>query len=130
MANRSEEIEQSKFVRWTHKVAVRAAIPQLKWLHHSPNGGQRSAFTGAQMKALGTKPGFPDLILPVRHQAHTGLVIEFKSATGKTSTEQDEWITHFRAQSYQVHIARSAPEARTQVANYFGLDPDSLPALE
>ncbi len=116
-------------MRWTHKAAVRAVLPALRFLHHSPNGGARSGFTGAQMKALGTKPGFPDLILPVRN-GFTGLVIEFKSATGKTSPEQKEWLQHFEQQDYQTHIARSADEARSQLADYFGLDPNQLPPLE
>ncbi len=127
---RSEEIEQAKVVRWSHLVAVRALMPDLRWLHHSPNGGQRDGFTGAQMKALGVKPGFPDLILPARAGQHPGLVIEMKSATGSTSATQKEWLAHFEAQNWQIRVARSAQEARTILCQYLGLPPDQAPALE
>lgn len=128
---RSEEIEQARVIKWSHRKAVRDLLPDLKWLHHSPNGGKRDAFTGAQMKALGVKPGFPDLILPVSNQAFTpGLVIEMKSATGTTSDTQDEWLAHFEAQRWEIRVARSAQEARTHLCQYLGLPPDQAPPLE
>lgn len=105
-------------------------MPALRWLHHSPNGGERSAFAGAQMKALGAKPGFPDLILPFASGPHTGLVIEMKSATGTTSERQKEWLGHFEAQNWQIRIARSAQEARTHLCQYLGIPLDAAPAME
>jgi len=49
-----------------------ACADYLKWLekltgkfifHHSPNGGKRSKSAGALFKAMGTRAGFPDIIL-------------------------------------------------------------------
>lgn len=134
--NRSEEIEQARVIVWSHKAAVRALAPDLRWLHHSPNGGKRDAFTGAQMRALGVKRGFPDLILPVRVTDANGvggicpgLIIEMKSAIGKLSPEQKEWKEHFEAQGWTFAVARSAQEARTQLCLYLGINPDCAPAL-
>lgn len=126
---RLEEIEQAKVIKWSHKVEVRAAMPALRWLHHSPNGGKRDAVTGGQMKALGVKPGFPDLILPVRSLDHPGLVIEMKSDTGRPTPEQKEWLAHFEQQGWQHHIARSAEEARQILCFYLGHDPATVPPL-
>ena len=39
-------------------------IPACRWLHAIPNGGNRSAVTGARLKAEGVKRGIPDLFLP------------------------------------------------------------------
>jgi hypothetical protein len=129
--NRGEEIEQARVIKWSHKVAVREVMPDLRWLHHSPNGGKRDALAGAQMKALGVKPGWPDLILPVSNQSFTpGLVIEMKSDTGSTSKEQKEWLAHFEAQGWRVEVARSAQEARTILCSYLGIDQALAPALE
>ena len=128
--NRSEEIDQAKVVRWSHLPSVRALMPDLRWLHHSPNGGRRDAFTGAQLKAMGVKPGFPDLILPVRAGTTPGLVIEMKSATGSTSAPQKEWIEHFQAQGWEFQLARSAHEARTILCQYLGIPPESTPELD
>ena len=127
---RTEEIEQAKVIKWSHRAAVRALMPSLRFLHHSPNGGKRDAFTGAQMKALGVKAGFPDLILPVRAGQCPGLVIEMKSEDGRTSDSQDEWLAHFDSQGWGTKIARSADEARTILCLYLGFDPSACPSLD
>lgn len=131
--SRGEEIEQALVIKWSHKVAVRALMPELRWLHHSPAGGKRDAFVGAQMRALGVKRGFPDLILPVwvggPSGFSSGLVIEMKSAIGRTSPEQKEWLAHFEAQKWQVEIARSAQEAREMLCRYLGTRPQDAPEL-
>lgn len=124
--NRSEEIEQARVIKWSHRVAVRELMPELRWLFHVPNGGLRTALAGAQMKALGVKPGVPDLILPVGR----GLAIEMKSATGSTTPEQKEWLAHFEAQGWTVAIARSAQDARIALCQYLGINPDQAPALD
>ena len=130
MAQRTEEFEQARLVRWTHLRAVRAVLPDLAWLHHSPNGGQRTGFTGGQMKALGTKPGFPDLVLPVPSPAGWhGLAIEMKSATGRTSPEQVGWMDRLADSGWKVAVCRSADEARDTIAAYFKTDPADLPPL-
>lgn len=128
--NRGEEIEQSRLIKWTHKKQVRDVAPVLAFLHHSPNGGQRDAFTGAQMKALGVKRGFPDLILPYRMGDYSGLVIEMKSETGSLSTEQKDWKAHFLGEGWHFVLCRSALEALNELCLYLGLDQNSLPPLE
>lgn len=105
-------------------------MPALAFLHHSPNGGKRDGFTGAQMKALGVKPGFPDLILPARSGQHPGLAIEMKSATGRVSDEQAAWLDHFTGQQWATAVARSAEEARNILCDYLGIDPLKAPALD
>lgn len=110
-------------------MVVRAVLPDLRWLHHSPNGGKRDAFTGAQMRALGVKKGFPDLILPVRSGDCAGLIIEMKSAIGRLSPEQKEWQAHFAAQGWTFAVARSAQEARTELCLYLGIKTDCVPPL-
>lgn len=129
MATRHEEIEQARLIKWSHLTAARALMPALRWLHHSPNGGKRDAVTGGQMKALGVKRGFPDLILPVQSGPHPGLIIEMKSDTGTTTPEQKDWIAHFEAQGWQTRLARSAQEARTTLCLYLNTNPDDAPPL-
>ena len=125
--DRTEEREQALFIKWTHRQTVRAAIPELAHLHHSPNGGRRDAITGAQMVALGVKRGWPDLVLPL---PGGGLAIEFKSATGRTTAEQDAWLAYFERIGWRAAVVRSAPEAVALIAGHFGLPVDALPGLE
>lgn len=126
----TEAREQSLVVIWSHRKAVRDLMPELKWLHHSPNGEKRDAITGNKLKAMGVKKGWPDLILPVRVGSTTGLVIEMKSATGSTTPEQKEWLEHFGDQGWHVQVCRSALEARTILCQYLGIAPSNAPALE
>lgn len=127
---RTEEAEQARLVRWSHKRLARELMPALAFLHHSPNGGKRDGFTGAQMKALGVKPGFPDLILPARSGQHPGLAIEMKSSTGRVSDEQAAWLDYLTGQQWATAVARSADEARTILCDYLGIDPLKAPALD
>ena len=129
--HRNEEFEQAKLIRWSHKSTVRQLIPALAYLHHSPNGGKRDAFTGAQMKALGVKPGFPDLILPFTNDAgQCGLAIEMKSEKGRVSDEQADWLAHLLLHGWECAVCRSAEEARRTICAYFGIGHDSVPALD
>lgn len=125
--------EQARLVRWSHLPSARELMPELRWLHHSPNGGRRDGFTGAQMKALGTKAGFPDLILPVRQPGSLGsipgLVIEMKTAIGRTSTDQDAWLDLFENSGWVTALARSADEARGILCRYLAVDPAQAPPL-
>lgn len=130
MVNRTEEIEQARVIKWSHKAEVRALMPELRWLHHSPNGGIRSGLAGAQMKALGTKPGFPDLILPVKNSYSTGLVIEMKAAKGRLSKEQAEWLDHLIEDGWNVSVIRSAEDARIALCGHLDIDPYDAPALD
>jgi hypothetical protein len=129
VAKRSEEVEQALLVRWSHRREVRELMPALRWLHHSPNGGQRDGFTGAQMTALGVKRGFPDLVLPASNGAHPGLVIEMKSETGSLTAEQREWLAHYTAQGWIALVCRSAEDAREAICNFLSISPGSAPEL-
>jgi hypothetical protein len=81
------------------------------------------------MKALGVKPGVPDLTLPVRRPTFTGLIIEMKSATGSLSSEQKEWRDHYLDQGWEFYICRSAEEGRFALCEYLGVLPENVPEL-
>lgn len=84
--------------------------PELaKRLHHSPNGGKRNAREAGRFKAMGVRPGFPDLILPVATTLYDGgnrvpgLVIEIKTVRGRLTTPQTEWLDFFEAQGWAAY---------------------------
>lgn len=96
--------------------------PELRWLHHSPNGGKRDVRVAQQLKRMGVKKGFPDLILPVRRGDKPGLVIEMKFGEGKTSPEQKEWLAHFSAQGWEVSVAYGFESAWARIRNYLNTE--------
>lgn len=57
-------------------------------LHHSPNGGKRSKREAAAFRAMGTRPGFPDLWLGIPAGGCPYLCIELKT-TARTSTQSE-----------------------------------------
>lgn len=66
----------------------------LTWCH-PPNGGNRSAITGANLKAMGAKAGVPDVLIfsdtsQPGNYCH-GLAIELKVGKNKPSPKQLEW---------------------------------------
>lgn len=112
----TEHVEAVVFMR-----AVRggeAEWPELRWLFHVPNGGWRAKRTAAAMKAEGAKPGVPDYLLPVARGGYTGLAIELKTATGRTSPEQREWLAHLEAQGWRAVVARGWEQAWDVVRDY------------
>lgn len=60
-------------------------------LHHSPNGGKRNKREAAAFRAMGTRPGFPDLWLGVPVNGCPYLCIELKTtARGSTQSEHQK----------------------------------------
>lgn len=66
-------------------VAFMNAIPDLLFFH-VPNGGGRSKVEGAILKAMGVKPGVPDLVI-IRPNLPPAF-IELKAGNGKATATQ------------------------------------------
>lgn len=113
------------------------AVPELKWLHHIPNGGSRGndirsqQIRGAQLKAQGVRSGVSDVSLPVRRGPCCGLYIEMKKPTekpkregsrGGVSDEQKEFGEFVQSQGYGFIICYSWEEARDVIIAYLSQD--------
>lgn len=104
--------------------------PELKFMHHIPNGGSRGdtersrAIEGGKLKAQGVKPGVPDVFLPVGRHGCKGLYIEMKkpaqqsSKNGGLSDAQIEFGIFARAQGYGWMPAYSWQEAAQAIEKY------------
>ena len=60
-------------------------------LHHSPNEGYRSEREGARNRDLGTRRGFPDLILLKSNGTYDYCAIEMKTESGRLTAEQKDY---------------------------------------
>lgn len=101
----TEAEEQSAYFDWIANVTPRE--PRLRWARHWPNGEYRTKATAAKLQRMGVASGPLDVWLFVPSQGHCGLVLEFKTAKGTTSTEQDEWIAHLAQSGWYVAVPRS-----------------------
>lgn len=81
-----------------------------------PNGGARSARTGAMLKREGVKRGIPDTMLAVPKRGYHGLFIELKrpdvkgKAKARTSAEQLMYIELFQSVGYLVRVVNCIEE--------------------
>ena len=79
--------------------------------HAIPNGTHKSPASRYLYKLTGLKAGVPDCFLPVARATFHGLYIEFKSAKGRVSTEQEQWHESLRNQGYIVEVCRTWEDA-------------------
>ena len=61
-AVKSEDTEQIQVMNWAHWYTEK--YPDLKWLHHIPNGGSRNKAEAVKLQQMGVKAGIADLFLP------------------------------------------------------------------
>ena len=86
----TEDAIQITLLEW-----LRLAHPKAWPLcHHSPNGGARNAITGARLKCMGVRRGFPDLTLWLPRRGFQGLAVELKAPKGRLTPEQAAWLEH------------------------------------
>lgn len=79
-------------------------------LHHSPNGGYRTLTEGRLFRKMGTRAGFPDLLLLLQTDEWTALAIELKTDTGKQSVHQKEWQIVATQNGIRYEVVRSFDE--------------------
>ena len=98
-----------------------------------PNGGARSAVTGARLKAEGVRRGVPDLFLAQPRmlwerpgcdsavQFYAGLWLEIKTPKGRTTPEQEAFMDRQSARGYCCRVARSVDEGIKIIETYLGI---------
>ena len=106
-AVRSEDTEQITVINWAEW--NRQRYPELKWLHHCPNGGSRNRMEAVKFKQMGVKAGVSDLCLPYPKGVYCGLYIEMKYGKNGQQDSQKEFLAdmaaagHFVATCYSGH---------------------------
>lgn len=109
-----EDNIQINCVRW-----FELQYPQLALLlHHSPNGGKRTKFEAINFKRMGTRRGFPDLILCFPSKRCHGLFIEMKTPKGKQQPSQRKWQERCEWAGYKYILCRSFDDFRNEINAY------------
>lgn len=104
-----EDTEQETVISWAQWNENR--FPELKWLHHIPNGGKRNKAEAARFKAQGVKAGVSDLFLPAAHGGYFGLYIEMKYGKNRLTDAQAEFLRDMSKAGYSAHVAYGAQAA-------------------
>ncbi len=108
-AMRSEDTEQINVISWASWQMQK--YPELKWLHHIPNGGSRNRAEAVKLKQMGVKSGVSDLCLPYPKGIYCGLYIEMKYDKGKHQPSQKEFLTDMAAAGHYVATCYTARDA-------------------
>lgn len=116
----SEDESQMMILDWA-KLQRWKGRPIADYLHHSPNGGKRGIREAARFKAMGTRAGFPDLVLLIPAEPFHALFIELKTSTGTVSVVQKDYHRLLTEQGYRVEECYSTESAINVIKNYLGL---------
>jgi len=115
----TESEEQKALFQWAKLSEGR--YPELKLMHHIPNGGHRNKVVAVKLAAEGVKRGVPDICLPVARNEYHGLYIELKRTKGgSVSAEQKAWIATLKEQGYLAVVCRGCREAISAIEDYLG----------
>ena len=113
----TEAQEQERIFEWA--AWMQTAHPELRLMHHIPNGGYRNPREAARLQREGVRPGIPDIFLPCARGGHHGLYIELKRRDGgRLSEKQGTMIAALREEGYRVEVCHGADEAIRVIAEY------------
>jgi len=97
------------------------ALPIGAVFHHSPNEldmkGDKAARMIAKAKAMGMRPGFPDIVI---FYAQRSYFIEIKAPNGNLSEDQKELRTELMVQGFNYAVCYSVDDA-AQALKSWGL---------
>lgn len=118
-AVRSEDTEQIAVIQWAQYNTNHH--PELKWLHHCPNGGSRNQCEAFKLKQMGVKAGVSDLCLPYPKGIYCGLYIEMKYGHNRQQDTQKEFLADMAEAGHFVATCYSAEEAISVITEYLSL---------
>lgn len=86
---------------------------------HCPNGGSRNISEAAKLKAMGVKPGIPDILILEAKKGYHGFAIELKVGKNKRTDHQMEMQEIFLSNNWKVITSYSLDEVIHEIDNYF-----------
>lgn len=96
---------------------VRTFYPEVL-MFSVPNGADVSANNRIRLSKEGLLPGIPDLWILEKKKGFSGLLIEFKTETGRLSKEQDNIIKQLTDRNYLVYVCRNHLTAIKIIEDY------------
>lgn len=112
----AEAIEQIKVCEW-----LKQLHPEIPFIHIA-NERSCDAVYGRILKRMGVRKGVSDLFFPKGNLIASGLWLELKSAKGKLSPSQLEFINEMIALGYLAHVAFSAEEAILIIKKFYSIE--------
>ena len=101
------------------------------YLHHLANEGKRSPRTGAYLKAMGMRRGYPDYFLGIPAGYWHGMYIEMKKPDEKNKKLPAHQVTMLKKlarMGYYVYVAYSATDA-IEITDLYLKHPLNVPVI-
>lgn len=130
---KQEESIQASLITWWQYAHKGFGLPDARVLFMVPNGSYLgagvkilasgkaiplSAMRFHKLRRMGFVNGVPDILLIVARGGRSGLALELKSPTGRTSNEQREMLELFKMANWAQCIAWSLDEAIGAITRY------------
>lgn len=95
--------------------SIAQMLDLLGWLWcHCPNGGKRHLREAAKLKAMGVKPGVPDILIfeswEYGGRSGHGVAIELKGAKGRTTDAQEAWLGSLHNRGWLIAVCNSTEQ--------------------
>lgn len=93
-------------------------------LKNGDGSGEDGGYTIMQSTRLrdAMGAGVPDVFLPIAADLYHGLFIEMKSSKGRTSQEQEHWLSELAKGGYKTAVCYSWIDAAKEIIQYLRLD--------
>ena len=119
----SEKALQMALIEYCDRIS--ASVPDVEFLFHTPNGGQRHVRVAADFKRMGVRRGVPDLMLPLPDHSgqYIGLAIELKIKRGRATDQQLVWMQRLSEAGWATAILYDWTDAARMILKHLGKDP-------
>lgn len=114
----SESHHQCALVQWWNTIGHKKHGIPKEALFAVPNGGARTAITGARLKREGVRKGVFDILLMVCRKSSNGLWIEMKHGKNKLTPEQEQFSLMASAAGYECVVCWNWEEAKKEIEGY------------
>ena len=88
---------------------------------HTPNGGLRDKNIARKFKAMGLKPGVPDILIWDQRQGFSGYAIELKCGRNTPTDEQAFWLNKLQSLGWKTLVTWSLDEFIFEIEAYYGI---------
>ncbi len=113
----TEAVEAAHFIKLCQGAAL--LLPDLMYVAHIPNGGQRNKTEAKRMQGEGVRAGYPDYILDVAMGGYFGWRGELKRVKYEYPRDnQYEWLERLRGQGYWANWHRGAEAMFADLVRY------------
>lgn len=114
----SEDAIQIAIVEWLELYPYKGGT-LADYMNHPPNGGVSSPRQKNKFKRMGTKSGYPDIMIDVAKGGYHGLRIELKRLKGGVvSQEQKDRLIMLNDEGYYAVVCRGYDSAIDVITKY------------